>query len=251
MTVEHTQDDRLVVFFDIDDTLYSPSFKIGPAMMERVHTYMVSLGLSDETACILRSQYYTQYGLTLRGLRRHHGVDPLVYDKECDGSLPLEDLLTPDPYTRKLLEDIDRSKCRVWALTNAYQPHAERVLNIMKLRDQIEGIVFCDYADKNEDLICKPQPAFYHRAMDNAGVNDPSRCLFVDDNLGNVKAARSVGWIRSVHFREDTPETIEAHVTHTDKDQKTITKDGTPIINNLQQLRELWPDIFLPKHQTQ
>ena len=33
----------------------------------------------------------------------------------------------------------------------------------MKLRDQIEGIVFCDYADKNEDLICKPQPAFYHR----------------------------------------------------------------------------------------
>ena len=49
-------------------------------------------------------------------------VDPLVYDKECDGSLPLEDLLTPDLYTRKLLEDIDRSKCRVWALTNAYQP---------------------------------------------------------------------------------------------------------------------------------
>jgi len=102
---------------------------------------MVSLGLSDETASILRSQYYTQYGLTIRGLRRHHGVgsaisrfffpikalihhlvDPLVYDKECDGSLPLEDMLTPDPCTRKLLEDIDRSKCRVWALTNAYRP---------------------------------------------------------------------------------------------------------------------------------
>jgi pyrimidine and pyridine-specific 5'-nucleotidase len=87
--------------------------------------------------------------------------------------------------------------------------------------------------------------------MDKAGVNDPTRCLFVDDNLGHVKAARSVGWIRSVHFREHAPETIEAHVTHTDKDQETITKDGTPIINNLQQLRELWSDIFLPKHQTQ
>jgi hypothetical protein len=49
-------------------------------------------------------------------------VDPLVYDKECDGSLPLEDMLSPDPCTRKLLEDIDRSKCRVWALTNAYRP---------------------------------------------------------------------------------------------------------------------------------
>jgi pyrimidine and pyridine-specific 5'-nucleotidase len=82
--------------------------------------------------------------------------------------------------------------------------------------------------------------------MDKAGVNTPTRCLFVDDNLGNVNAARSVGWIRSVHFREHAPETIEAHVTHTDKDQKTITKDGTPIINNLQRLRQLWPDIFLP-----
>ena len=108
--------------------------------MNATVAYMVSLGLSDEMASILRSQYYTQYGLTLRGLRRHHGVgstifslhpgkalilcpvDPLVYDKECDGSLPLEDLLTPDPCTRKLLEDIDRSKCRVWALTNAYRP---------------------------------------------------------------------------------------------------------------------------------
>jgi hypothetical protein len=48
-------------------------------------------------------------------------IDPLVYDKECDGSLPLEDMLSPDPCTRKLLEDIDRSKCRVWAFTNAYR----------------------------------------------------------------------------------------------------------------------------------
>ncbi len=87
--------------------------------------------------------------------------------------------------------------------------------------------------------------------MDQAGVNDPTRCLFVDDNLGNVKAARSVGWIRSVHFREHRPETIEAHVTHMDEDEKTITKDVTPIVNNLQRLRELWSDIFLPKHQVQ
>jgi pyrimidine and pyridine-specific 5'-nucleotidase len=87
--------------------------------------------------------------------------------------------------------------------------------------------------------------------MDKAGVDDPTRCLFVDDNLGNVKAARSLGWIRSVHFREHAPEIVEAHVTHVDRDQKTIAWDGPPIINNLQQLRELWSDIFLPKHRTQ
>jgi pyrimidine and pyridine-specific 5'-nucleotidase len=131
-------------------------------------------------------------------------------------------------------------------------------LKILKLRDQIEGIVYCDYGEKNEELLCKPEPAFYHRvglfvpahytglmglagqAMHQAGVNDPTKCLFVDDNLGNVNAARGVGWIRSVHFREGVPETITP--SHTDKE--TSIKDGTPIINNLQQLREVWADIF-------
>lgn len=48
-------------------------------------------------------------------------VDPLDFDEKCDASLPLETMLSPDPRIRKLLEDIDRSKCRVWALTNAYR----------------------------------------------------------------------------------------------------------------------------------
>jgi pyrimidine and pyridine-specific 5'-nucleotidase len=101
--------------------------------------YIVSLGLSDEEASELHLRYYTQYGLAIRGLRRHYGVgsaiwrflsrncvyffplDPLDYDDKCDASLPLEKMLSPDPHIRKLLEDIDRSKCRVWALTNAYR----------------------------------------------------------------------------------------------------------------------------------
>lgn len=48
-------------------------------------------------------------------------VDPLDFDKKCDGSLPLEDMIKPDPILRKLLQDIDRSKARVWGLTNAYK----------------------------------------------------------------------------------------------------------------------------------
>ena len=47
-------------------------------------------------------------------------ADTLDFDDRCDGSLPLETMLKPDPLQRKLLEDIDRSKARVWALTNAY-----------------------------------------------------------------------------------------------------------------------------------
>lgn len=48
-------------------------------------------------------------------------ADALDFDRKCDGSLPLEDILKPDLKLQKLLEDIDRSKTRVWGLTNAYQ----------------------------------------------------------------------------------------------------------------------------------
>ena len=41
--------------------------------------YFVSLGLSDEEASELHSRYYTQYGLALRGLRRHHNVGSASY----------------------------------------------------------------------------------------------------------------------------------------------------------------------------
>ncbi|KAI9512235.1 pyrimidine 5-nucleotidase [Russula earlei] len=247
MAVEHTHDDRPVLFFDIDNTLYSSSAKIAEAMGVRIRAYIKSLGLSEEEASNLQSQYYTQYGLSLLGLRRHHGVDPMDFHEKCDGSLPLEEMLSPDPRVRKLLEDIDRSKCRVWTLTNAYWTHAERVLRILELRDQIEGIVFCDFNLKDEDFICKPQPAFYHWAMHQAGVQDPTKCLFVDDSLSNVEGARRVGWIHSVYFQEGGHQTTEPlHINHLAKaPAKIITKDGISVISNLQQLRVVWPDIFV------
>ena len=104
--------------------------------------YLLSLGLGTEEASNLRTTYYTQYGLTLRGLIRHYNIgessypfiiicarsicklqiDPLDFDRKCDGSLPLEEMIPPNPRVRKLFQDIDRSKARVWALTNAYYP---------------------------------------------------------------------------------------------------------------------------------
>lgn len=89
-------------------------------MGERIHAYFLTLGLGDEEASALHLRYYKTYGLALRGLVRHHNIDPLDFDKRCDQSIPLEEMLRPDPTVRKLLQDIDRTKVRVWALTNAY-----------------------------------------------------------------------------------------------------------------------------------
>ncbi|XP_006460266.1 hypothetical protein AGABI2DRAFT_192019 [Agaricus bisporus var. bisporus H97] len=239
-------DDRVIVWFDIDNTLYSASSKISQAMGERIHNYFVSLGLSHEEASTLHHRYYSQYGLALRGLKRYHDVDVLDFDRKCDGSLPLEQMISYDPALRKLFEDIDRSKARVWALTNAYKPHAERVLNILKLNDLVDGLVFCDYTIP--EFSCKPEAAYYKMAMKQANVTDPSKCYFVDDNRGNIDGALAQGWGKCVHFCEKGLESMEGGITKQIGDEPLdptkANSNSIVEVSNLMQLREIWSEIF-------
>ena len=94
--------------------------------------------------------------------------------------------------------------------------HAKRVLRVLKPDDHVEGIVYCDYRVK--DFVCKPEAEYFgmvggslsakrllvrcnnYQAMKQAGLSDPSKCYFVDDNRGHVYTARAVGWALCVHF---------------------------------------------------
>lgn len=89
------KDPRMVIWFDIDNTLYSASTKISHAMGERIHgmfahnryllflkafsgAYFLSLGIDEDEASELHHKYYKQYGLALRGLARHHDIGNYV-----------------------------------------------------------------------------------------------------------------------------------------------------------------------------
>ncbi|KAJ7590949.1 pyrimidine 5-nucleotidase [Mycena floridula] len=236
-------DDRSIVWFDIDNTLYSASARVSQAMGQKIHDYFVKLGLDEEEASKLHLKYYTQYGLALAGLVKHHQIDPLEFDRNCDGALEIENMIFPNPAHRKLFQDLDRTKVRVWALTNAYRTHAERVLRILNLHDQIDGLVFCDYEEK--DIVAKPDPAFYHKALKLANVSDPSKCLFVDDNRRNIDAAKALGW-RCVHFCEAGLENVEGgkvKAIGTDRELGASDND-VPVISELEELRLTWSDIF-------
>ncbi|KAA1131758.1 hypothetical protein PGTUg99_021005 [Puccinia graminis f. sp. tritici] len=195
---------------------------------------------------------HQEYGLAIRGLIRHHSIDPLDYDKNCDLAIPLEEILSPDPKLRQLLLDIDRSKARVWCITNAYKTHALRVLKIMNLSDLIEGVVSCDYTNLN--FHCKPEKEYYQEAVarslgqepspENLEQADFSDHLLVDDALINIVGASKIGFGSSVHFDEDSIDAVTgAH--------STKSTDGTPFerITALDQLRNLdvWKDCFVNK----
>ncbi|KIY67936.1 pyrimidine 5-nucleotidase [Cylindrobasidium torrendii FP15055 ss-10] len=238
-----SEDARVMVWWDIDNTLYSANTKISQAMGEKIGAYFMTLGLDAKEAAELHLKYYTQYGLALAGLVRHHNVDPIDFDKKCDGSLPLESMIRPNVALRQLFLDIDRSKARVWALTNAYRPHAERVLKILQLDDLVEGIVFCDYAES--DFTAKPEHTYYHKALAKAGITDPSKCYFVDDNRRNIDAARELGWGHCVHFCEAGLENVEGgQVRKIGVDREISTSNGVEVVSDLQELRTVWKEIF-------
>ncbi|CCM03166.1 uncharacterized protein FIBRA_05288 [Fibroporia radiculosa] len=168
--------------------------------------------------------------------------DPIDFDQKCDGSLPLEDMLKPDPALRKLLEDIDRSKARVWGLTNAYKTHARRVLRILGVEDQIEGLVYCDYSNSN--FCCKPEAEYYHAALEKAGISDPSKCYFVDDSISNIKAAKTLGWGSCVHFCEHGMMSVEGGKVKEIGKDISEGSDGIVVISKLEELRTVWSELF-------
>ncbi|KAL4402250.1 nucleotidase [Malassezia pachydermatis] len=223
-----------IVWLDIDNTLYSHmETRIADLMIDRIRNYFMSLGLDEDEAEYLHKHYYKEYGLAIRGLVRHHTIDPLDYDQKCDVSLPLDTLLKPDTSVIQLLQSLDRRKTRVYALTNAYKVHARRVLSLVELETYVDAVVFCDYA--NPDFSCKPEPEFYLAAEQAVQASPHTRHYFVDDSVANVRMATSLGWHSCVLFDETLPDNASR-----------TREDGVPVIAALPELRTLWSELFAP-----
>lgn len=82
--------------------------------------------------------------------------------------------------------------------------------------------------------------------MKKAGVTDPSKCLFIDDNRRNVDAARELGWARCVHFFEKGLEHVEGGKVKeigSNRAQDASAND-IQVVNELEELRTVWPDVF-------
>lgn len=137
------------------------------------------LEISYEDAVRLHKEYYTNYGLAIEGLVRHHKIDPLEYNAQVDDALPLEGIIKPNPELRQMLQDIDKSKVTMWLFTNAYKNHANRVIRLLGIEDLFDGLTFCNYAE--EPLLCKPHPDMYKKAMREAGVERVEDCFFVGE----------------------------------------------------------------------
>jgi len=175
------------IFFDLDDTLYPPSSGVWDAIGDRIDLFIHKrLGIPMEDVPELRETLYRTYGTTLRGLTVTRGIDQLDYLAFVH-DIPLDNYLTPDDKVKAVLARYPQRKV---IFTNADRAHAERVLNVLLLRDYFDQII--DILDVSP--YCKPMPEAFHLALKSAGQLDAQDCIMIDDAAHNLRAARSAGF---------------------------------------------------------
>lgn len=230
------RENRGVIFFDVDNTLYSKHDGVGELMQAYIRKYFEEkLHLTPKEAERTHIAYYKKYGLALEGLVVLNHVDTMDYNARVDDALPLEKCLHKNPELKKMLASIDRTKWQLWLCTNAYVTHGLKVVKLLEIEEFFEGITFCDY--KSLPLVCKPNHEFFNHCMEEVGKK-PEQCYFVDDNHANASAARELGW-NAIHFNESDIGCYESREIEMPQDS------GSPaVISNILDLRQVWPEVF-------
>lgn len=123
---------RRVWIFDLDDTLHNASAHIFPVMNQcMTHYIMDLLALEEPAAHQLRQHYWRIYGATLKGLMRHHGVNPHHFLSETHAFLT-DDMVQITRQLRQLINSLPGRKC---VFTNAPRAYAVRVLEVLGILD--------------------------------------------------------------------------------------------------------------------
>ncbi|OIO56342.1 MAG: pyrimidine 5'-nucleotidase [Proteobacteria bacterium CG1_02_64_396] len=171
-----------VWLIDLDNTLYSAHRDVFPAMDRKMTAYIMALlSLDAAAANALRQRYWVRYGTTLKGLMRHHRVDPddflhAVHD------IPLDEL-TPDGRLRAVLNRLPGARV---LYTNASMGHARRVLHRLGVTNRFTGIVSI------ETLNYEPKPHRQALSQLLAGLPGGPK-IMVEDSLANLKSAKQLG----------------------------------------------------------
>lgn len=200
------------LFFDLDDTLYLPNSGIWEAIGDRMVQYMVTkLEIPQISAHTERERLFHTHGTTMRGLVAEYHIDEADF-LEYVHDIPIDQYLTKDLELRTMLEQYPQRKV---IFTNADTGHANRVLNALGILDLFEQIIDI----RSVKPWCKPQAEAFAKAIELAGIVDPTQCVMIDDALRNLVTAHDFG-LYTIHVgAQELIEPVDAAV---------LTLEGLP-----------------------
>ena len=175
-----------VWIFDLDNTLHDANPHIFPYLNRSMTAYLERyLGLDTDGASALRVHYWRRYGATLLGLMRHHGVDPHHFLRETHRFPALDRAVLRDPLLRSVLTRLPGRKL---VFSNAPVHYSRAVLRLLRVADLFDDVFTIEHTGFRP----KPDPAGFLRLLRRHRLQ-PRRCVMVEDNLANLRAAKRLG----------------------------------------------------------
>ena len=192
--------------FDLDDTLHNASANIFPHIHKAMSQYLVqNLGLSEADANQLRRIYWMRYGATLKGLMRHHAVNPHHFLSHTHPTGELESMVK---HSKGLNCILNKLPGRKYIFTNAPKQYALKILKILKISHHFDGI----FSIESSGFRPKPELAGFRRFFRKFNL-DPHRCIMVEDSLSALKTANRLG-MRTVFVNPDAnrPNYVDSYI---------------------------------------
>ena len=190
--------------FDLDNTLHDAQSKIFPLVNTKMNEYISSyLDISLEDASSLRESYWERYGATLKGLIKHHNINPIDFLSVTHNLQDFNKLVLPENNLKKTLSKIQGRKI---IYTNAPKTYTHKILKISKIFELFDEI----FTIEDSNFIPKPD-----QDMMNAFLKkyDISEGVFIDDVKENLIAAKNSGlttiWITN---EENQPSYIDKKI---------------------------------------
>jgi len=199
--------------FDLDNTLY-PARALYDEIGERMTSYIArKTGLDTAGALEIRERYFHQYGATVVGLVRHHGInarDFLLDVHQADHSV-----LEPDAELRAQIEALPGRRI---IFTNGGGGHAQRVLDSLKLSDLFDQV----FDIEDASLTPKPQRTCYELLLKHCCI-DARGAILVEDTLRNLEPAHDLGFVTAL-VGDVHPAPLPSYVDHHAADVKTLLR---------------------------
>ncbi|WP_029916310.1 pyrimidine 5'-nucleotidase [Pelobacter seleniigenes] len=173
------------ILFDLDNTLYPREKDLFALIDVRINRYMEEIVAIDPQAVDgLRRRYWKDYGATLQGLIRHHGVNPEDY-LDYVHAVDVASRLSCDLRLQSVLAGLPAPS---YVFTNGSRDHADRVVNALGL----DGL-FVDVFDiRIDNYQPKPNPGPYHKVLTQLQLTG-EQCVMVEDQPQNLQTAKQLG----------------------------------------------------------
>lgn len=213
------------LFLDCDDCLYQNDWATARKITTSIAAYTKQLGVDKDKAY----QLYKEHGTCLKGLLEEKildsaGVEDFLHQVHL---IDYEDI-SPDSSLRSMLE---RLSAPSWIFTASTREHAQRCMTKVGILDlDWRGII----DTRSCKLETKHSESSFKAAMYAASVTDPSTCIFCDDSVKNIKAAKEIGW-----------RTVLVGLHDRDTGAPIVCQEADVHLASLHGLADALPELFL------